>query len=60
MFLSSYDHTFTIQATDITIVSYDRTIIMIVNNDHKTFIVQAVVHFYGYIQLFMVPKLYVP
>jgi hypothetical protein len=49
MFLSSYDHTFIVQATDITIVNYDHTIITIINNDHKTFIVQAAIHFYGYI-----------
>jgi len=35
MFLSSYDHTFIVQANDITIVNYDLTIITVINNFHK-------------------------
>ncbi len=39
--LSSYDRSFIVQATVITIASYDCTVITIVNYDHKTFKVQA-------------------
>ncbi len=41
MLLSSYDHSFIVQATVITIINYSHTIIMIINSDCKTFIVQA-------------------
>ncbi len=39
--LSSYDHIFIIHATVITIVNYNRSVIMIVNYDCKTIILQA-------------------
>jgi hypothetical protein len=41
MLLSSYDHSFIVQATVIKIINYNHTIIMIINSDRKTFIVQA-------------------
>ncbi len=40
-----YDHkTFIVQATVITIVNYDHTVITIINYNNKTFIVQATGH----------------
>jgi hypothetical protein len=42
MLLASYDCSFTVQATVIMILNYDRTVIMNVNYNHKTFIVQAI------------------
>jgi hypothetical protein len=44
MHLSSYDHSFIVQATIITIVNYDCTVISIVNYDRKTFLIQAAGH----------------
>jgi hypothetical protein len=44
MIISSYDHSFIVQASVITIVNYDHTVIMTVNYDNKTFIVQATGH----------------
>jgi hypothetical protein len=43
MLLSSYNHSFMVQATVITIVNYDHNVIMIITYDRKTFIVQATV-----------------
>jgi hypothetical protein len=39
--MSSYDRSFIVQATVIAIMTYDCTVITIINYDHKTFIVQA-------------------
>jgi hypothetical protein len=40
MLISSYNHSFIIQAIIFKIVIYDRTVITIINYDRKTFIVQ--------------------
>ncbi len=39
--ISSYDWNFIVQAIVITIINYDRTVITIINDGHKIFIVQA-------------------
>ncbi len=41
MLLSGYNRSFIVQAIDIKIINYDCTVIMIVNYDRKSFIVQA-------------------
>jgi hypothetical protein len=41
MLLSSYNHSFIVQATVIMIVNYDHAVITIVNYGHKKFIEQA-------------------
>jgi hypothetical protein len=43
MLLANYDNIFIVQAAAITIVNYNCTVIMFLNYDHKTFIVQATV-----------------
>jgi hypothetical protein len=41
MLLVSYNHSFIVQASAITFVDYNYTVIMILNYEHRTFIVQA-------------------
>jgi hypothetical protein len=41
MLPSSYNHSFIVQATVITIINYEHTVITIINYNCKTFIVQA-------------------